>query len=201
MSLPKLMAIVPTVDLEKAILFTTKMLMSSHPIILQLRDKQAEGRLVAETASMLRLLTLQKNILLFINSRADVAIDSKADGIHLPEESPWPKEYRKICPDLPIGMSVHTHDSARLAQDHGADYVIYGPIFSTPSKPGIALGLNNLQELCKHVNIPVFAIGGITPQNTCDCLKAGAYGVAAMSSLFSSSDPANQFQQFLEALG
>ena len=88
------------------------------------------------------------------------------------------------------GESVHSVDAAKLAESSGADYIVAGTIFATtshPDRPGA--GLDYLAAVCKAVSIPVIAIGGITPENTSDCLKAGAAGVAVLSRIMHAGDP------------
>jgi thiamine-phosphate pyrophosphorylase len=107
---------------------------------------------------------------ILINSRADVARATGADGVHLPASAP-----RQILPGLLIGRSCHTVDEVRAAK---ADLVTFGPVFSSPGK-GPAIGLHLLAEACR-TGKAVFALGGITWENAADCMKAGATGIAGI---------------------
>ncbi len=123
-----------------------------------------------------------------VNDRADAAIVTRADGVHLGENSIGIQEARRLVADkspgenFQIGVSCHSLQGVQGAVEGGADYVFFGPIFSTPSKAafGEPQGLTHLQEVCRTVSVPVLAIGGITLENARSCLAAGAAGIAAI---------------------
>jgi thiamine-phosphate pyrophosphorylase len=107
---------------------------------------------------------------ILVNSRADVARATGADGVHLPAAAP-----RETLPGLLIGRSCHTIDEVRKTN---ADFVTFGPVFSSPAK-GAATGLTLLAEACRNAK-PVYALGGITWENAADCMLAGATGIAGI---------------------
>lgn len=152
---------------------------------LHLRAKHLTCRqLYALTREALLQATGQKII---VNTRLDVALAARADGVHLPAGSPAPRRLRPATPPgFLIGVSCHTVDELRQAEDEGADYAFFSPVFRPFSKPDYhpGLGLGPLGQACRAVGIPVFALGGITFANAPDCQKAGAAGVAGIS-LFS----------------
>ena len=124
---------------------------------------------------------------IIVNDRLDVALAAGAGGVHLGETSlpvaavnAWRRE-RDLYGFL-IGASRHSAEAARAAENDGADYIIFGPVFSTPSKEqyGAPQGINRLAEASKAVKIPVLAIGGITEGNARECFDAGAAGMAAI---------------------
>ncbi len=129
---------------------------------------------------------------IIVNDRLDVALAAGAGGVHLGEASlpvaavnAWRREavsLKKLPREFLIGASCHSVEAVRAAERNGADYVIFGPVFSTPSKEkfGAPQGINRLAEASKAVRIPVLAIGGITPENARECLDAGAAGIAAI---------------------
>ena len=129
---------------------------------------------------------------IIVNDRLDVAVAASAGGVHLGEASlpvaavnAWRRENElteKSSHDFLIGASCHSVDAVRAAERDGADYVIFGPVFSTPSKKqfGTPQGINRLAEASKPVGIPVLAIGGITEENAQQCFDAGAAGIAAI---------------------
>ncbi|HXN95376.1 MAG TPA: thiamine phosphate synthase [Candidatus Acidoferrales bacterium] len=125
---------------------------------------------------------------ILVNDRLDVALSEGAGGVHLGENSlPLPEAKRLVkaqalSRDFLIGVSCHSLDAARSAASGGADYLFFGPIFSTPSKAafGAPQGLERFAEVCRAVSIPVLAIGGITLANASACLAAGASGIAAI---------------------
>jgi thiamine-phosphate pyrophosphorylase len=140
---------------------------------------------------------------LLVNSRADVAIASRAGGVHLPsgELSPgaarraWRREAvegARTGHRPTIGVSCHSPEEVRRAEQEGADLVVFGPIFEKTvfsngqSRPARALGIEAL-ELVRHSRIPVLALGGITLENGPACVRAGAGGVAAIR-LFQQND-------------
>lgn len=146
---------------------------------IQLREKEAPTKDLFDFAKKLRNVTAEWGVSLFINERLDLALAVKADGIHLPEHSPFPRT------TLRIGRSVHSLESALSAQKEGAHYLLFGPIFSplskTCDKP--PQGLEQLEEVSKHLQIPLIAVGGITPDHVPLLLQSGATGIAAISSL------------------
>jgi thiamine-phosphate pyrophosphorylase len=125
---------------------------------------------------------------ILVNDRLDVALSERAGGVHLGEKSlPLAEamrlvESRGARKDFIIGVSCHSLEAARSAASGGADYLFFGPVFTTPSKApfGAPQGLERLAEVCRAVSIPVLAIGGITLANVSACLAAGASGIAAI---------------------
>jgi|SRR5579864_2994295 len=124
---------------------------------------------------------------IIVNDRLDVAAAAGAGGVHLGEASipvaaasAWRRDAN--LREFLIGASCHSVGAVRGAERDGADYVIFGPVFSTPSKEqfGAPQGINRLAEASKAVRIPVLAIGGITEENAGECFSAGAAGIAAI---------------------
>lgn len=123
-----------------------------------------------------------------VSDRLDVALAARAAGVHLGGESAPVDEVVRWCRDgnapteFAVGVSCHSVDGARGAERAGASYVIYGPVFDTPSKRGFGSpqGLARLEEVCRIVKIPVIAIGGVNAENAVECLQAGAAGIAAI---------------------
>lgn len=129
---------------------------------------------------------------ILVNDRLDIAFSERAAGIHLGEQSLPVAEVRKWLAGQPdraarenflVGASCHSLESAASAAQSGADYIFFGPVFATPSKEtfGAPQGLPLLAEICRSVDIPVLAIGGVTKQNAPACFAAGAAGLAAIS--------------------
>ncbi|CAG9622588.1 thiazole tautomerase TenI [Sutcliffiella rhizosphaerae] len=126
---------------------------------------------------------------LIINDRVDVAHVLNVGGVQLAYHSLEVSEVRRFFPELKVGRSVHSLEEGLQAEREGADFVIYGHIYRTDSKPGIApQGLQKLRETTRVLDIPVIAIGGIIPENVSEVLATGARGVAVMSGIFSSPD-------------
>lgn len=161
---------------------------------IQIREKDLAARrlaglvraAVAAAASRTRII---------VNDRLDVAAAIGAGGVHLGHDSLPVEPTVRWCRDrfgVPgaawrsapflVGASCHSLAEAKAAAGDGADYVIFGPIFATPSKLryGPPQGLDKLAEVCRHVSIPIVAIGGINAQNAAECLRAGVAGIAAI---------------------
>jgi thiamine-phosphate pyrophosphorylase len=125
----------------------------------------------------------------FVNDRVDIARIVNAAGVHLPAGGLATAAARKLLqPNQLIGRSTHSADQALRAFDDGADYVFLGPVWETSSHPGQKpLGLSALEKLGART---VIAIGGITGERVAQCRDAGAWGVAAISTLWKAADPA-----------
>jgi len=125
---------------------------------------------------------------ILVNDRLDVALAVSAGGVHLSERGLPVAEARRLANsssasgDFLVGKSCHSLEAAKTAEQSGADYIHFGPIFATPSKAafGAPQGLERLAEVCRVVSAPVIAIGGITLENFSACFAAGASGIAAI---------------------
>ncbi len=123
-----------------------------------------------------------------VNDRLDVALAAGATGVHLRQKSLPACDVVRWCrggnapSGFLIGVSCHSIEEARQAENAGASYVFFGPVFDTPSKRpfGPPQGLAQLTEACRSVRIPVIAIGGVDETNGAECLRAGAAGIAAI---------------------
>jgi thiamine-phosphate pyrophosphorylase len=134
-----------------------------------------------------------------VNGRVDVALAAGIGGVHLAARGIPVEDVRRIATELRISRSVHTVDEAIAAERAGADAITFGHIFSTPSHPGEpGVGLDALAEVVRSVAIPVIAIGGIDPSNCADVRRAGASGIAIVSSLTTATDPAAVVRRFTE---
>ena len=165
---------------------------------IQLREKDLSGRDAALLAGKaLRGVSNRADQALaatriLVNDRLDVALAEQAGGVHLRGDSLPVEEAkrllrayqlaRKVPRDFLVGVSCHSLEAAQLAAAAGADYIFFGPVFSTPSKAafGAPQGLSRLSEVCHSVSVPVLAIGGITLANAPSCFSAGASGIAAI---------------------
>lgn len=146
---------------------------------LQLRDPSATARRLE--AEAVRLIAVAP-IPVLISARADLALAAGAAGVHLPElDLPVAAARRLLGPSRLVGRSVHSVAAARLAEEEGADYVVFGPVFATRSHPGRPpAGLEALRAVAASVAIPVIAIGGVDAERAAACREAGAAGFAAI---------------------
>jgi thiamine-phosphate pyrophosphorylase len=169
---------------------------------IQLREKDLLGKDCAELTRLalerVRLCGSPTRIL--VNDRLDVALATGAGGVHLSENGLPVQDARRMrdeffvrqgtAADFLIGVSCHSLGSVLAAARAGADYLYFSPIFSTPSKVvyGPPQGLERLAQICRAVQIPVVAIGGVNLENAADCFAAGAAGIAAIRLFQDSAD-------------
>ncbi|HYN85600.1 MAG TPA: thiamine phosphate synthase [Pyrinomonadaceae bacterium] len=159
--------------------------------LIQLREKRLTARTLYELAARSAAVARGGRTRLLVNDRADVARAAPCDGVHLASDSLDAATVRRLFgPDFVVGVSTHSLAEARAARDAGADFVILGPVFDTPSKRayGPPLGLAALEEAARALApFPVVAVGGIEVENLASVFDAGAAGVAAIRMF---SDPA-----------
>jgi thiamine-phosphate pyrophosphorylase len=170
---------------------------------VQLREKDLGAAELARLGRALREATVAHGAALIINDRVDVALAVGADGVQRTTASLAVADILAIADKrLRVGASVHGLDEALAAADAGADWVVFGPVFDTPSKRayGPPQGLAALERVARAVRIPVIAIGGITPERVGDVRRAGAHGVAAITAILTAPAPAAATRQFLAAL-
>jgi thiamine-phosphate pyrophosphorylase len=168
-----------------------------------LREKDLPDRELLSLAQRLRDLTLRHRVRLLISGRVDIAMAVGADGVHLPSGMAAISDAREMMgAEKYIAVSTHSLEEARRAEDGGADFITFGPVFFTPSKAqyGPPLGLAELGRACREVRIPVFALGGIKLENVVDVMNAGAFGVAAVSAVISADDPGAAAQGIMERI-
>ena len=137
-----------------------------------------------------------------INGNRDAALACGARRIHLPEQAlPIGVVRWRIGAAGLVGKSVRSVEGARRAEVDKADYVIVSPVFASASHPNVVpQGLDFLRDVCAAVSLPVIAGGGVTPENTAECLAAGAGGVAVMTLLMQAEDPQSAAREYREVL-
>lgn len=164
---------------------------------VQLRERDLTARQLLALAMDFRQEI--PKVELFINDRVDLALALPSHGVHLRESSlPTSVVRSMLRPRQLLGRSVHSIDGAVVAERQGADFVVLGPIYDTPSKRkyGPPLGLRVLEEAARQIRVPIFAIGGITAARAREVRQAGGFGIAVMSSILSASN----VEQATEAL-
>jgi len=168
----------------------------------QLREKEMSARDALSISKDIR--NISPSFKVFVNERADIALTAHADGVHLPESS-WPAKRLKLSfPRMLCGASAHSLEAAQLAEEDGADFIVFGPVFQTPSKQALGIepcGVMALKEVANAIRIPLFAIGGITPGRARQCVDAGAWGVAVIRDLLLAADVPQKLGEYEEALG
>ena len=171
---------------------------------VQVREKDLAAADLAALCRRLRAPTRERGALLIVNDRVDVALAVGADAVQRTGASLPLEDIRAIAgPRLRVGASVHSLEEAVEAEAKGADWVVFGPVYDTPSKRpyGPPQGLDALAKVAGRVRLPVIAIGGITPARVGEVLGAGASGVAVISSILGAERPADATRAFLDALG
>jgi len=151
--------------------------------LVQIREKDLTTReLVALVQSALEAARGTPTRVV-VNDRLDVALALGASGVHLGRQSLEPRLVRRLVPqNFLIGVSCHSLEEARDAEAAGASYIIFGPVFETPSKLafGPPLGIEALREAATNLKLPVLAVGGVTLESARGCFQAGASGIAAI---------------------
>jgi thiamine-phosphate pyrophosphorylase len=160
--------------------------------VVQVRIKGAPAGEILDAAR--RIVGLARDrALVIVNDRADLALLSGADGVHLGDEDlPVPEARRLLGPDRLVGRTCRTLEEARAAIREGADHVGFGPIFASRTKPlGIPVrGLDALREVAGALGAPVVAISGIDLSNVAEVARAGAACAAVVDAIFGAGDPA-----------
>lgn len=157
---------------------------------LQLREKDLDDDSFYKEAMIIKDTCKDYNVSFIINDNVRVAVESGADGIHIGQDDMDLKEVRKlVAKNMIIGVSAQTVDQAKAAEKNGADYLGVGAVYPTGSKDDAdVIKREILEEICKSVNIPVVAIGGITEENILELKGAGVDGVSIISDIFGAED-------------
>jgi thiamine-phosphate pyrophosphorylase len=160
--------------------------------LIQLRAKKQLSAEIARLAAELHPFAAERGVPLIINDHAEIARSTGAEGVHLGQDDLSVAEARRIVgPDCAVGKSTHSVDQAIRAFYEGADYIGFGPIFATPTKPDYPpIGLDQIRAVYEAVRIPIFCIGGIKLDNLPKVIEAGARRVVIVSGLLQASDPA-----------
>lgn len=160
--------------------------------LVQLRDRDLSARERHALASALQALCAAHGARLLVNDRVDIALAVGAAGVHLPADSFDPRDARRLLgPGALIGVSTHSVDEVAAAAAAGADLVVFGPVYDTPAKRryGPPLGPDALRAAAAVAgSVPIFAIGGMTPERVAAVRAAGAHGVAAVAGLVAAPD-------------
>jgi thiamine-phosphate pyrophosphorylase len=178
---------------------TVRMALAGGVDAVQLRERDLNARELYDLTLKLREITREAGAALIVNQRLDVALAAGADGVHLGWRSLNPAAVRKLAGEkFLVGISCHDGPQIHSAEETHANYALLGPVFHTPSKEGLVrpIGLGPLKELLSGAKIPVLAIGGITPENAAQVMESGVAGLAAISALIDSADPAAAARAF-----
>lgn len=170
---------------------------------IQLREKDLGGRDLFSLAEKLSKLCQSYRSALFINERIDIALAVDAAGVQLGTGSVPVQIARELLgAHKMIGVSTHFLDEAMEAQEGGADFVLFGPVYLTPSKVayGAPQGLNRLKEIVEKISLPVYAIGGVKLDYIPDLRRVGVFGIALISAIINSNSPKAATSELLRAM-
>jgi len=158
--------------------------------LIQLRAKEKSIEELVDIAAKLHKITSQFSIPLIMNDHAEVAAKVPLEGVHVgQDDDPVAVARKKAGRDILVGKSTHNLEQAVSAQQEGADYIGFGPIFATPTKPDYKpVGLQDIKRLHVDVTLPIFCIGGIKIENLGQIIAAGARRVAIVSGLLRAPD-------------
>jgi len=170
---------------------------------VQLRERDLSTRDLLTLARETQRLTRLGGSPLVINDRIDLALTLEGVGVHLRSDSlPVSAARSLLGASRLLGVSAHSVEEAMRAESEGADYVVLGPMYATPSKQqfGPPLGPRVLEAVCRNVRIPVIGIGGVTAARVMELRRAGAFGVAVISAILSAADVERATRELLDAL-
>ena len=170
---------------------------------VQFRQKQGTTRELIAMAEDMQTVCEQHKVPLIVNDRADIALAVGATGAHFGQDDMPVSIGRQILSTKAIiGASARTEDKILAAISEGADYIGFGPIYGTTSKPDaeMAKGLERLRRMCNIAACPVIAIGGITVETAGDVIQAGAHGIAVISAVCAHPEPTVATQALLNEI-
>jgi thiamine-phosphate pyrophosphorylase len=171
-------------------------------VAVQLREKDLDARPLLALARALRAVTAARGARLFVNDRVDVALASGADGVHLGTGALTGADVQAIAPRLEIAVSTHAlAEVIRLRDASWLSFVVFGPVFETPSKQayGPPLGVSALRQACA-TGASVVAIGGLDGERAGACRAVGVAGVAVIRAVLSAVDPGRATAGFFGAI-
>jgi thiamine-phosphate pyrophosphorylase len=179
-----------------------RVLTAAAPAI-QLREHDLSARELVTLAREVQAVMASRRSQLLINDRIDVALTLEGVGVHLRNNSlPVSVARQLLGARRLLGVSVHTVEEGLSAQSQGADYVILGPIYETPSKQmfGPPLGIHTLEKACRLVRVPIIGIGGVTAARAREMRRAGAFGVAVITAILGAADVESATRELLDAV-
>jgi len=175
---------------EKTLAMQVEEALKGGVTFVQLREKNLEYALFLDEAIKMKILCEKYQVPFVINDNVEIAKACNADGVHIGQGDMKVSEVRSYLGENKIiGVSAQTVEQAIIAQQEGADYLGVGAVFSTSTKlDADSVSFTTLKAICKEINIPVIAIGGINENNILELAGTGIDGVAVISALFAKND-------------
>jgi thiamine-phosphate pyrophosphorylase len=176
--------------LDRNVGLVTSQLVAGGIDVVQVRAKGRSKPEITDLVLAMLPITKAAGVPLIVNDHPDLLQDVAADGCHVGQEDFGVAEARALAgrPCI-VGKSTHSLEQAASAQQEGADYIGFGPLFPTATKPSaVAVGLDQLAALRRTINLPVFCIGGVKLENLREVVHAGARRVCMVSDLVCASD-------------
>lgn len=194
----------PSINPSRSLVDVLKEAVDHGVRLFQYRDKTATMKEAYRLGEALRRAAADAGALLIVNDRCDLALAVDADGAHVGQtDLPLPDARRLLGPQKLLGISTHTPDQVAAAVVHHPDYVAFGPVFPTATKPDheVVVGLEGLRQVRRLTTLPLFAIGGMTPDRIHDVRQAGADGAAVISAVLRAPDLGGVVDAFMEGFG
>lgn len=192
-----------TLTRERKLLWVVEEAFEGGVRAVQLREKDLAGGELFLLAEKTKRLCERYGASLLINDRVDVALAVDADGVQLGSAS-LPAEAARLLlgEEKLIGVSTHSLKEAEAAQGTGADFILFGPVYFTPSKAayGKPQGVGLLKEVVEKISLPIYAIGGIKEENVREVKETGIRGVALISAVVGAAEPRETARKILAAL-
>ncbi|MBP1932735.1 thiazole tautomerase TenI [Ammoniphilus resinae] len=167
---------------------------------IHIREKQKTARELSDWVERLIGAGVPREKI-YLNDRLDVAWAAGVAGVQLAYHSLEPSVVKRRFPRFRVGRSVHSLQEAKEMESQGVDFLLFGHIYQTGSKPGLAArGIESLKEIVEAVSIPVIAIGGIKVCHIEEIIAAGASGIAVMSGIAGAEDPRGKAKEYMQAM-
>lgn len=179
-----------------------RVLTAAAPAI-QLRERDLSARELVTLVREVQDVTASRTSPLLMNDRIDVALALEGVGVHLRSNSlPVSVARQLLGVRRLLGISVHAIEEGLSAQSQGADYIVLGPIYETPSKQmfGPPLGIHTLEKACRLIRIPIIGIGGVTAVRAREMRRAGAFGAAVITAILGAADVESATCELLDAV-
>ncbi len=176
---------------RKAACQTVAKMLTGGIDILQLRAKNWTLDEITDTAQRIHPLTKEAGVPLIINDHPEIALSIGAEGVHVGQDDLSVQAVREMVgPQMLLGLSTHSVEQADIATTQQIDYIGFGPLFSTPTKPDYqAIGTNEITQVHQnHPHLPVFCIGGIKLENAASVIESGARRIVVVSGILQAED-------------